>query len=71
MAANGKKSKAVDNEAREVIRRVNCLCKQEAVEKILILPPFATAKHCGVRVTLRKRISTEGKETNDEVVTIP
>jgi hypothetical protein len=36
MATSGKKGETIRSEVREVTNSVNCLCKQEAVEEILL-----------------------------------
>jgi hypothetical protein len=68
MASSRKKGKTIHSEAREMLNRVTHLCKQEAVEKSLILPICCAderpANHCGVSVATVKQIRWESRERN-------
>jgi hypothetical protein len=60
MVGTQKQGKTIHNEAREMINHVNHQCKQEAVEKCLILPICCaderTANCCRVSVATVKQI---------------
>jgi hypothetical protein len=63
------KDKTIHSEAREMINRVNRLCKQEAEEKNLILPisraDERTANCCGVSAATVRQIRRESREGNE------
>jgi hypothetical protein len=60
MVSSRKKGKTIHSEAREMISHVNHQCKQNAVEKSLILPTCRggerTADFCGVSAATVKQI---------------
>jgi hypothetical protein len=66
MVSSRKKSKTIHSEAREMINHVNHQCKQDAVEKSLILPicRAETANYCRVSVTTVKQIRRVSRERN-------
>jgi hypothetical protein len=68
MVSSQKEGKTIHSEARELISHVNHQCKQEAVEKSLILPicraDERTANYCGVSVATVKQIRRESREKN-------
>jgi hypothetical protein len=63
------KDKTIHSEAREMINRVNRLCKQETEEKNLILPisraDERTANWCGVSAATVRQIRRESRERNE------
>jgi methylthioribose-1-phosphate isomerase len=68
MVSSQKKAKTIHSEAREMINHVNHQCKQEAVEKSLILPicraDERTANYYGVSVAAVKHIRQESRRRN-------
>jgi hypothetical protein len=66
MATSGKKGKTIRRVAVQVINHVNHLCKQETVEKSVIVPICGadkiTEKYCGVSVSTLKSIRREMRE---------
>jgi hypothetical protein len=68
MVSSGKKGETIHREAREMINHVNHQCKQEAVEKSLILDfvcllcRLKTANYCGMLVATVKQIRQESRE---------
>jgi hypothetical protein len=68
MVSSRKKGKTIHSEAREMINHVNHQCKQDVVEKSLILSichaDERTANYCGVSVATVKQIRRESRERN-------
>jgi hypothetical protein len=68
MVSRRKKGKTINCEAREMKNHVNHQCKQEAVEKSLILPirrsDERTVNCCGVSVATVKQIRRESRKRN-------
>jgi hypothetical protein len=63
MVNSRKKDETIHSEVREMINHVNHQCKQEALEKCLILPICCaderTANYVGVSVDIVKQIRRE------------
>jgi hypothetical protein len=68
MVSSRKKGKTIHSEAGEMINHVNHQCKEEAVEKSLILPVCRAderpANYCVVSVATVKQIRRESREKN-------
>jgi hypothetical protein len=72
MISSRKKGKTIHSEAKEMINHVNHQCKQEAVEKSLILPicraDERTGNYYGVSVATVKQIRQENRQRNYAVL---
>jgi hypothetical protein len=71
MVSSQKKGETIHSQARKMINHVNHKCKQEAVEKSLILPVCCAderrANCCGVSVATVKQIRQKSRERNAEL----